>query len=190
VIEENKQILKDKYAEAKELGESINAIRANINRQKGEVQRRRVKRGAAGLVGGEEEEDMEPDDEERELLRRIDVEKVEYKEKFTRLKSQKTEILPLQHMLEKSRRQLQVRRSLPLDFLDLSAPLPPPLPYPPPLPSPPTPVLNPPDSRLSPSFSVPCTPPHTLRTIRLPAPIASTSISRFHLHSFSLEVNW
>ncbi|VDI64774.1 Hypothetical predicted protein [Mytilus galloprovincialis] len=53
-----------------------------------------------GLV---DPEDAEPDEEEQEMRNEMEEEKMNYKECFTRLRTLKTEIEHLQHLLEKSK---------------------------------------------------------------------------------------
>lgn len=99
-IEENKQVLKQRYAEAKTLGEIVNRARTTINKLKGSIEQHRVSRVMQGLV---DPENPEPDDMELDMKRRIEDEKNVYKDAFGRLRNLKTEIEHLQHLLEKSK---------------------------------------------------------------------------------------
>lgn len=105
-IEENKQNLKQRYAEAKRLGEQVNTSRQKINSIKSQIEQHRVRRSMQGFVNGPEEAE-EVDPVEQNLRRTIEEEKTKYKESFTRLRSLKTEIEHLQHLLEKAKVKMQ-----------------------------------------------------------------------------------
>uniref|UniRef100_S4R6T5 Kinesin-like protein n=1 Tax=Petromyzon marinus TaxID=7757 RepID=S4R6T5_PETMA len=105
-IEDNKYILKQRYAEAKALGETVNQARSKINLLKSNIDHRRMQRAAKGVSEGLPGVD-ESDPVEEDLRARIEGEKSSYKEAFTRLKVLKTEIEHLQHLLEKAKLKLQ-----------------------------------------------------------------------------------
>lgn len=105
-IEENKQTLKLRYADAKRLGEQVNTSRQKINSIKTQIEQHRVRRSMQGLVDGNDEAE-EIDPVEQSLRRKIEEEKTKYKESFTRLRSLKTEIEHLQHLLEKAKVKMQ-----------------------------------------------------------------------------------
>lgn len=105
-IEENKQTLKQRYAEAKRLGEQVNSSRQKINSIKTQIEQQRVRRSMQGFVNGTEGmEDVDP--AEKSLRQAIEEEKAKYKDSFTRLRSLKTEIEHLQHLLEKAKVKMQ-----------------------------------------------------------------------------------
>ncbi|XP_073248269.1 kinesin-like protein KIF6 [Porites lutea] len=105
-IEENKHNLKQRYAEAKRLGEQVNTSRQKINSIKTQIEQHRVRRSMQGFVNGTEGiEDIDP--VEQKLRQAIEEEKTKYKESFTQLKSLKTEIEHLQHLLEKAKVKMQ-----------------------------------------------------------------------------------
>lgn len=105
-IEENKRTLKQRYAEAKRLGEQVNSSRQKINSIKSQIEQHRVRRSMQGFVNGTEGmEDVDP--VEQNLRQAIEEEKAKYKDSFTRLRSLKTEIEHLQHLLEKSKVKMQ-----------------------------------------------------------------------------------
>lgn len=105
-IEENKQTLKQRYAEAKRLGEQVNNSRQKINSIKSQIEQHRVRRSMQGFVNGTDEaEDVDP--VEQNLRDTMEEEKTKYKESFTRLRSLKTEIEHLQHLLEKAKVKMQ-----------------------------------------------------------------------------------
>lgn len=99
-IEENKRTLKQRYGEAKTLGEQVNNSRKKINTLKTQIEQHRIRRSM------QVEDDYDNDEEDR-LRNAIEDEKSRYKETFTRLRSLKTEIEHLQHLLEKSKVQMQ-----------------------------------------------------------------------------------
>jgi len=106
VIEENKLLLKQKYDEAKALGEAVNGTRAQINQLKGQIEALRQKQAAAGLA--EDADDSAGESVEEQALRaKMEEGKRSYKEGFAKLKELKAEIEHLQHLLEQSRRKLQ-----------------------------------------------------------------------------------
>ncbi|XP_033735819.1 kinesin-like protein KIF6 [Pecten maximus] len=99
-IEQNKVHLKQRYAEAKSLGEKVNKTRKKINHLKGQIEQHRMQLAMQGLV---DPNNPEPDEEEQELRADMEEEKDSYKHSFNRLKTLKTEIEHLQHLLEKSK---------------------------------------------------------------------------------------
>lgn len=107
MIEDNKRELKDKYEQAKSLGETVNASRAHINALKGRVEAVRRSRAALALSGAGDGGADEGSEEEAALRGQMEGEKRAYKEGFARLKELKAEIEHLQLMLEQSRRRLQ-----------------------------------------------------------------------------------
>jgi len=54
-FEEHKNVLREKYSQAKGLGESVNAARTNINTLKAQLDRARLARGMQSLVPGNEQ---------------------------------------------------------------------------------------------------------------------------------------
>mmetsp|Transcript_2784 Transcript_2784/g.9791 ORF Transcript_2784/g.9791 Transcript_2784/m.9791 type:complete len:822 (+) Transcript_2784:575-3040(+) len=108
VIEENKQLLKSKYEEAKALGAGVNASRNRINELKALIEQRRIQRGvqavAEGGVSAEQESGADPQEERARA--EIESEKSSYRESFDRLRALKKEIEHLQLLLEQSRKRL------------------------------------------------------------------------------------
>ncbi|KAJ1148073.1 hypothetical protein NDU88_000914 [Pleurodeles waltl] len=105
-IEDNKQLLKQRFAEAKALGEKVNEARNKINQLKGEVEQRRMQKAALCVTGAATDVE-EPDPVEEHLRSQMEEEKKSYKTLFSRLKGLKTEIEHLQLLLEKSKVRLQ-----------------------------------------------------------------------------------
>ncbi|XP_077198041.1 kinesin-like protein KIF6 isoform X2 [Paroedura picta] len=104
-IEDNKQLLKQRFTEAKSLGEKVNEIRNRINHLKGEITQRHMQK-AAQVVASSQKMD-EPDPVEEALRAQIEEEKISYKTMFTRLKGMKIEIEHLQLLMEKAKVKLQ-----------------------------------------------------------------------------------
>ncbi|NXV20810.1 KIF6 protein, partial [Cepphus grylle] len=105
-IEDNKQLLKQRFAEAKCLGEKLNEVRNKINHLKGEITQRHIQR-AALAVSSPSEELNALDPVEEKLRKQIEEEKKSYKTMFNRLKGLKVEIEHLQLLMEKVKMKLQ-----------------------------------------------------------------------------------
>ncbi|NWX76366.1 KIF6 protein, partial [Alca torda] len=105
-IEDNKQLLKQRFAEAKCLGEKLNEVRNKINHLKGEITQRHIQR-AALAVSSPSEELNTLDPVEEKLRKQIEEEKKSYKTMFNRLKGLKVEIEHLQLLMEKVKMKLQ-----------------------------------------------------------------------------------
>ncbi|XP_055878484.1 kinesin-like protein KIF6 isoform X1 [Biomphalaria glabrata] len=93
-IESNKQILKQRYGEAKAMGEQLNKSKQKMNHLKNILAQYRTQNNLE--VDGET-------DVERDIKIKMEQEKHVYKETFTTLRGMKTEIEHLQHFLEKSK---------------------------------------------------------------------------------------
>ncbi|XP_047936045.2 kinesin-like protein KIF6 isoform X1 [Anser cygnoides] len=105
-IEDNKQLLKQRFAEAKCLGEKIHEVRNKINHLKGELTQRHIQR--AVLAVSNPSEDLNTLDPVEEKLRtQIEEEKKSYKTMYNRLKGLKVEIEHLQLLMEKAKVKLQ-----------------------------------------------------------------------------------
>ncbi|XP_073412392.1 kinesin-like protein KIF6 [Dendrobates tinctorius] len=105
-IEDNKALLKQRFAEAKSLGKDMNDVRQRINHLKAAVEQRRMQQAAQGVSSSYDEADkMDPAEEE--LRDQMEAEKKRYKTLFHQLKSLKTEIEHLQLLLEKAKVRLQ-----------------------------------------------------------------------------------
>ncbi|XP_036907915.1 kinesin-like protein KIF6 isoform X1 [Sturnira hondurensis] len=105
-IEDNKQILKQRFSEAKALGENINEARSKIGHLKEEITQRHLQQVALGIS-----ENMAarsgPDQLEEKLRSQLEEEKTRYKVMFTRLKALKVEIEHLQLLMDKAKVKLQ-----------------------------------------------------------------------------------
>ncbi|XP_015212225.2 kinesin-like protein KIF6 isoform X2 [Lepisosteus oculatus] len=105
-IEDNKALLKQRFAEAKALGEQVNKARGRVNELKAQLEQRRTRRAAHGVTGGTADP-AETDPVEEQLRAQIEEEKKNYKATFGRLKALKTEIEHLQLLLERAKVKLQ-----------------------------------------------------------------------------------
>ncbi|KAF1555235.1 Kinesin-like protein KIF6, partial [Eudyptes schlegeli] len=105
-IEDNKQLLNQRFTEAKCLGEKLNEVRNKINHLKGEINQRHVQR-AALAISSPSEELYTLDPVEEKLRTEIEEEKKRYKTMFNRLKGLKVEIEHLQLLMEKVKVKLQ-----------------------------------------------------------------------------------
>ncbi|NXF67298.1 KIF6 protein, partial [Ciccaba nigrolineata] len=105
-IDDNNQLLKQRFAEAKCLGEKLNEVRNKINHLKGKITQRHIQR-AALAVSSPSEELNTLDPVEEKLRTQIEEEKKSYKTMFNRLKELKLEIEHLQLLMEKVKVKLQ-----------------------------------------------------------------------------------
>lgn len=108
-IEENKTTLKQKYEEARILGERANQSRGTISYLKNSIEAIRREKAIQGMISdGQAKESGDGDGDEEETYRRaIEQEKVVYKESFEALRVLKPEIEHIKKILEKSRVTLQ-----------------------------------------------------------------------------------
>ncbi|NXK94898.1 KIF6 protein, partial [Formicarius rufipectus] len=105
-IEDNKRLLKQRFAEVKCLGEKLNEVRSKINRLKGEITQRHIQRAALAVSNPSEELNM-IDPVEEKLRMQIEEEKKSYKTMFNRFKGLKVEIEHLQLLMEKVKMKMQ-----------------------------------------------------------------------------------
>uniref|UniRef100_A0A452TG23 Kinesin-like protein n=1 Tax=Ursus maritimus TaxID=29073 RepID=A0A452TG23_URSMA len=94
-IEDNKQILKQRFSEAKALGESINETRSKIGKQ------------MIFCISENTAMPSKPDLLEEKLRSQLEEEKIRYKQMFMRLKALKVEIEHLQLLMDKAKVKLQ-----------------------------------------------------------------------------------
>ncbi|XP_042300435.1 kinesin-like protein KIF6 isoform X3 [Sceloporus undulatus] len=104
-IEDNKQLLKQRFAEAKSLGGKVNEMRNKINHLKEEITQRHMQKAAQAVVSPREMN--KPDPVEEALRAQIEKDKISYKTMFTQLKGLKIEIEHLQLLMEKAKVKLQ-----------------------------------------------------------------------------------
>ncbi|XP_037988311.1 kinesin-like protein KIF6 isoform X3 [Motacilla alba alba] len=104
-IEDNKQLLKQRFDEAKCLGEKLNEVRNKINHLKGKIIQRQIQRAALAVSNPSEELMFDPVEEN--LRMQIEEEKKSYKAVYSRFKGLKVEIEHLQLLMEKVKMKLQ-----------------------------------------------------------------------------------
>eukprot|EP01135_Chromosphaera_perkinsii_P002730 Nk52_evm98s226 gene=Nk52_evmTU98s226 len=103
-IEENKVLLKQKYSEAKSIGEQVNKSRNNINALKALIEQLRIERAMQGILKRDDNKE-DPEEERNKAL--IEKEKAEYKANFYKLRELKSDIENMQRFLEQSKAKLQ-----------------------------------------------------------------------------------
>ncbi|XP_051249392.1 kinesin-like protein KIF6 isoform X1 [Dicentrarchus labrax] len=106
-IEDNKNLLKQRSAEARRLGEQLNEARNRINELKKKLEMQRRQRAAHGVMGNHTEAEEEVDPVEENLCKHIEHEKKAYKSTIGCLKALRTEIEHLQLLLERAKVKLQ-----------------------------------------------------------------------------------
>ncbi|NWV73369.1 KIF6 protein, partial [Dasyornis broadbenti] len=104
-IEDNKQLLKQRFDEAKCLGEKLNEARNKINHLKGKIIQRQIQRAALAVSNPSEK--LTSDPVEENLRMQIEEEKKSYKTVYSRFKGLKVEIEHLQLLMEKVKMKLQ-----------------------------------------------------------------------------------
>ncbi|NXC54873.1 KIF6 protein, partial [Aleadryas rufinucha] len=104
-IEDNKQLLKQRFDEAKCLGEKLNEVRNKINHLKGKIIQRQIQRAALAVSNPSEELTFDPVEEN--LRMQMEEEKKSYKIVYSRFKGLKVEIEHLQLLMEKVKMKLQ-----------------------------------------------------------------------------------
>ncbi|XP_064564983.1 kinesin-like protein KIF6 [Zonotrichia leucophrys gambelii] len=104
-IEDNKQLLKKRFDEAKCLGEKLNEMRNKINHLKGKIIQRQIQRAALAVLNPSEEPMFDPVEEN--LRMQIEEEKKSYKAVYSRFKGLKVEIEHLQLLMEKVKMKVQ-----------------------------------------------------------------------------------
>ncbi|KAJ1421191.1 P-loop containing nucleoside triphosphate hydrolase protein [Ochromonadaceae sp. CCMP2298] len=106
-MQENKDLLRDKIAEAKTMGERANQSRGTINYLKNSIEAIRRERALSRL--SQEDKGEEESEEEVTYRRAIDQEKSVYKESFDKLRLLKPEIEHVRKMVEKCRGNMQTQ---------------------------------------------------------------------------------
>ncbi|KAM4787200.1 kinesin-like protein KIF6 isoform 5-T6 [Cyanocitta cristata] len=104
-IEDNKQLLKQRFDEAKCLGEKLNEVRNKINHLKGKMIQRQIQRAALAVSNPSEELTFDPVEEN--LRMQIEEEKKSYKIVYSHFKGLKVEIEHLQLLMKKVKMKLQ-----------------------------------------------------------------------------------
>lgn len=102
VIEKQKETMREKFSEAKELGKIVNSTRLQMNALKGKLQK-----AAVAMALGTEQVSREACMEEELLRQQLEDNKNKFKDSCSVLRQLKEEIEHLQHLLEKTKVQLQ-----------------------------------------------------------------------------------
>jgi len=105
-INSQKDALRSKFKETKQKGREVNITRARINAIKLEIENLRAERAVNPNI--DKRDALASEHAEEKLLEKIADEKKLYKEKYTQLKSMKSEIEHMKHLLENARRKLQL----------------------------------------------------------------------------------
>merc|ERR1712136_386973 len=90
--------------EAKTLGQRVNDSRNDINQLKSSLDRLRRQIAVRSSI---HDDDYQENEREKNILKDLDLAKIEYKTSFNRLKTMKAEIDHLHHLLDKARVQMQ-----------------------------------------------------------------------------------
>ncbi|TNN65468.1 Kinesin-like protein KIF6 [Liparis tanakae] len=108
-IEDNKELLKQRSAEARRTGEKLNEARNRMNELKKQLALQRRQRAAFGVSENQPEVEVEAevDPVEENLLRDIERDKKAYKSTIGRLRALRTEIEHLQLLMERAKVKLQ-----------------------------------------------------------------------------------
>ncbi|XP_068195079.1 kinesin-like protein KIF6 [Antennarius striatus] len=106
-IEDNKDLLRQRTAEARSLGKQMIEAKNTINELKKQLVVQRRQRAAQGVMGNHSEAAEEVDPVDENLCRQIEQEKKTYKSTVGRLKALRTEIEHLQLLLERAKVKLQ-----------------------------------------------------------------------------------
>jgi len=104
-MEDNRNLLKDKYARGKNLGAEVNNSRSLIKKYSSQIEEIRKQNAMRGLIDASGEIIKTP--EEEELQGQIVKLKRDYQEQYNELKELKTEIERIQNLLERSREAMQ-----------------------------------------------------------------------------------
>ncbi|XP_026209606.1 kinesin-like protein KIF6 isoform X2 [Anabas testudineus] len=106
-VEDNKNLLKQRSAEARRLGENLTQARNSINELRKQLEMRRRQRAVHAVTRNHTEFEEEVDEVEENLCKHIEKEKKAYKTIIGRLKALRTEIEHLQLLLERAKVKLQ-----------------------------------------------------------------------------------
>ena len=105
-MEENRTLLKEKYARGKELGNDVNDSRNAIKTLTNKIEQIRKENAMRGLVDPSSGEVLKTPEEEQ-IQNQINKYKIKYQEHYNELKELKAEIERIQNLLERSRERMQ-----------------------------------------------------------------------------------
>ncbi|XP_043997846.1 kinesin-like protein KIF6 isoform X2 [Gambusia affinis] len=106
-IEENRNILKERFAESRRHGEQLNEAKKRITELKKQLETRRRQRAAHAVTGNDTQDKEENDPLEERLCKQIKQEKVNYNSNLGCLKALNTEIEHLQLLMDRVKFKIQ-----------------------------------------------------------------------------------
>lgn len=104
-MEDNRELLKQKYSRGKQLGSSVNQSRTLIKQFTGQIEQIRKQNAMRGLV--DENGEIIKTPEEDQIQGKITQLKNEYQQQYNELKDLKSEIERIQSLLERCREKMQ-----------------------------------------------------------------------------------
>ena len=104
-MEDNRELLKQKYARGKQLGSSVNQSRTQIKNLTGQIEQIRKQNAMRGLV--DENGEIIKTPEEEQIQGQITQHKNSYQSQYNELKDLKSEIERIQSLLERCREKMQ-----------------------------------------------------------------------------------
>ena len=105
-MEDNRNVLKEKYARGKELGNDVNESRNAIKSLTNKIEQIRKENAMRGMIDAGTGEVMKTPEEEQ-IQVQINKHKMRYQEQYNELKELKAEIERIQNLLERSRERMQ-----------------------------------------------------------------------------------
>lgn len=105
-MEENRNVLKEKYARGKELGNDVNESRNAIKALTNKIEQIRKENAMRGMIDAGTGEVIKTPEEEQ-MQAQINKYKMRYQEQYNELKELKAEIERIQNLLERSRERMQ-----------------------------------------------------------------------------------
>ena len=103
-MEDNRELLKQKYARGKQLGQSVNQSRTQIKALTGQIEQIRKQNAMRGLV--DENGEIIKTPEEEQIQAQITQHKNAYQAQYNELKDLKSEIERIQALLERCREKM------------------------------------------------------------------------------------
>merc|ERR1712204_127505 len=109
IVEENKNILKQKFAEAKNLGMMVNSTRGKMNEMKTKIEQWQITRAMNKMNNiGDGMDESDEIEQEEQLREEIESQKEQYRKHYLSLKNIKVEIDHMKNNLKKNRTQIQL----------------------------------------------------------------------------------
>lgn len=105
-MEDNRNVLKEKYARGKELGNDVNESRNAIKSLTNKIEQIRKENAMRGMIDPSTGEVLKTPEEEQ-YQSQINKYKLKYQEQYNELKELKAEIERIQNLLERSRERMQ-----------------------------------------------------------------------------------